>query len=48
MNPEEVRFIFYSRSLKKRRNKIRIGGVILNYFNQYKNEKVKKKKETNI
>ena len=39
MNPEEVRFRFHSRSLKKNKNKIRIDGVILNYF-EYENEKV--------
>ena len=43
MNPEEVIFRFHSRSLKKKRNKIRIGGVVLNCF-EYENEKVKKTK----
>ena len=40
MNPEEIRFRFYSRSKKKKRNNIRIGGVVLNCF-EYENEKVK-------
>ena len=39
MNPEEVRFRFHSRSLKKIKNKIRISDIILNYF-EYENEKV--------
>ena len=42
MNLEEVIFRFHSRSLKKM-NKIRIGGVVLNFF-EYENEKVKEKK----